>query len=99
MTGTWALSASTGGTTFPSPDGWPAPDPIGDRGGDPDWYCYCLDDPVNNEDVTGLNPLAAWAPYIPAFNSIGKWAVENTMDGSPGPLDLVVNGAKAYGNT
>ncbi|MEZ7198736.1 hypothetical protein [Pseudodesulfovibrio karagichevae] len=24
-----------------------APDPIGDKGGDPDWYGYCLDDPVN----------------------------------------------------
>eukprot|EP00831_Metopus_contortus_P012791 TRINITY_DN15150_c0_g1_i2.p3 TRINITY_DN15150_c0_g1~~TRINITY_DN15150_c0_g1_i2.p3 ORF type:complete len:312 (+),score=54.26 TRINITY_DN15150_c0_g1_i2:1026-1961(+) len=26
---------------------WTAPDPIGDAGGDPDWYGYCLDDPVN----------------------------------------------------
>ena len=27
---------------------WIAPDPIGDRGGDPDWYGYCLDDPVKS---------------------------------------------------
>jgi RHS repeat-associated protein len=33
---------------------WTAPDPIGDKGGDPDWYGYCLDDPVNGEDPLGL---------------------------------------------
>jgi RHS repeat-associated protein len=33
---------------------WTAPDPIGDRGGDPDWYGYCLDDPVNGVDPAGL---------------------------------------------
>ncbi|MGE4193740.1 MAG: hypothetical protein AB7E51_10155 [Pseudodesulfovibrio sp.] len=26
---------------------WTAPDPIGEKGGDPDWYGDCLDDPVN----------------------------------------------------
>ncbi|WP_316897613.1 RHS repeat-associated core domain-containing protein [Pseudodesulfovibrio indicus] len=34
---------------------WTAPDPIGDRGGDPDWYGYCLDDPVNAVDPAGLD--------------------------------------------
>ena len=33
---------------------WTAPDLIGDRGGDPDWYGYCLDDPVNGVDPLGL---------------------------------------------
>ncbi|WP_353616779.1 RHS repeat-associated core domain-containing protein [Desulfovibrio sp. Huiquan2017] len=33
---------------------WTAPDPIGDKGGDPDWYGYCLDDPVNGVDPAGL---------------------------------------------
>ncbi|WFS64220.1 RHS repeat-associated core domain-containing protein [Pseudodesulfovibrio thermohalotolerans] len=33
---------------------WTAPDPIGDKGGDPDWYGYCLDDPVNGNDPLGL---------------------------------------------
>ncbi|MEZ7198440.1 RHS repeat domain-containing protein [Pseudodesulfovibrio karagichevae] len=33
---------------------WTAPDPIGDKGGDPDWYGYCLDDPVNKTDPLGL---------------------------------------------
>jgi RHS repeat-associated protein len=33
---------------------WTAPDPIGDKGGDPDWYGYCLDNPVNGIDPLGL---------------------------------------------
>ncbi|WP_319470567.1 RHS repeat-associated core domain-containing protein [uncultured Pseudodesulfovibrio sp.] len=33
---------------------WTAPDPIGDAGGDSDWYGYCLDDPVNGVDPLGL---------------------------------------------
>lgn len=32
---------------------WTAKEPIGDAGGDPDWYGYCLDDPVNMYDPTG----------------------------------------------
>ncbi|MGE4291993.1 MAG: RHS repeat-associated core domain-containing protein [Desulfovibrio sp.] len=31
-----------------------AQDPIGAAGGDPDWYGYCLDDPVNGRDPQGL---------------------------------------------
>ncbi|MGE4552400.1 MAG: RHS repeat-associated core domain-containing protein [Desulfovibrionaceae bacterium] len=30
-----------------------APDPLGDAGGDSDWYGYCLDDPVNLVDPNG----------------------------------------------
>lgn len=33
---------------------WTAPDPIGDKGGDPDRYGYCPDDPVNGVDPLGL---------------------------------------------
>ncbi|BDQ38149.1 hypothetical protein SYK_25090 [Pseudodesulfovibrio nedwellii] len=33
---------------------WTAQDPIGDAGGDADWYGYCLDDPVNMFDPMGL---------------------------------------------
>jgi len=33
---------------------WTALDPMGDAGGDPDWYGYCLDDPVNGVDPLGL---------------------------------------------
>jgi len=33
---------------------WTTPDPMGDAGGDPDWYGYCLDDPVNGVDPLGL---------------------------------------------
>ncbi|MGE4293790.1 MAG: RHS repeat-associated core domain-containing protein [Desulfovibrio sp.] len=34
-----------------------AQDPIGAAGGDPDWYGYCLDDPVNGRDPEGLMSL------------------------------------------
>ena len=33
---------------------WTAPDPMGDAGGDDDWYGCCLDDPVNGVDPLGL---------------------------------------------
>jgi RHS repeat-associated protein len=29
-------------------------DPLGEKGGDNDWYGYCLDDPINRADVWGL---------------------------------------------
>jgi len=35
-----------------------APDPLGDTGGDHDLYDYCIDDPVNRVDPTGL--LSQW---------------------------------------
>ncbi len=39
---------------------WTAPDPLGDAGGDPDWYGYCLDDPVNGVDPLGLEAGDWW---------------------------------------
>jgi len=39
----------------PTTGRWTAPDPMGDAGGDPDWYGYCLGDPVNMVDPLGLN--------------------------------------------
>ncbi|WP_245628673.1 RHS repeat domain-containing protein [Salidesulfovibrio brasiliensis] len=33
---------------------WTAKDPMGASGGDSDWYGYCLDDPVNGVDPSGL---------------------------------------------
>ncbi|MEF2231153.1 MAG: RHS repeat-associated core domain-containing protein [Pseudodesulfovibrio sp.] len=41
---------------------WTAPDPMGDAGGDPDWYGYCLDDPVNLSDPFGLMGSRPEAP-------------------------------------
>ncbi len=32
---------------------WTVPAPIGDVGGDDDWYGHCLDDPVNAVDPLG----------------------------------------------
>jgi len=42
-----------------------APDPLGDTGGDHDLYDYCIDDPINLNDPSGLyaRALAAAAQY------------------------------------
>ena len=50
---------------------WTAPDPMGDAGGDPDWYGYCLDDPVNANDPNGL---FAWVSQMLAKNTANEVA-------------------------
>jgi hypothetical protein len=35
---------------------------FGDAGGDPDWYGYCLDDPVNGVDPLGCRSGSCLAP-------------------------------------
>ena len=60
---------------------WTAPDPLGDEGGDPDWYGYCLDDPVNLADPSGLmgckpeEPEEPEGPYQtePYFQDSWQW--------------------------
>jgi RHS repeat-associated protein len=53
--------ADTGLTRFPWRDydadtgRFTALDPLGAKGGDTDWYGYCVDDPVNRVDVWGLH--------------------------------------------
>jgi len=37
-------------------------DPLGKKGGDSDWYGYCVDDPVNRVDVWGLAVQACKRP-------------------------------------
>nr|WP_287411483.1 RHS repeat-associated core domain-containing protein [Pseudodesulfovibrio sp.] len=63
---------------------WTAPDPIGDKGGDPDWYGYCLDDPVNANDPTGLLafllPFAAGMAGATAIGSTGAYAAAKVAD-------------------
>ncbi|MDD3313779.1 RHS repeat-associated core domain-containing protein [Pseudodesulfovibrio sp.] len=48
---------------------WTAPDPLGDKGGDPDWYGYCLDDPVNGNDPLGL---FAWLSQVLAKDAANE---------------------------
>ncbi|MDQ7836107.1 MAG: RHS repeat-associated core domain-containing protein, partial [Humidesulfovibrio sp.] len=36
-------------------------DPLGKKGGDSDWYGYCVDDPVNRVDVWGLEWEWDWS--------------------------------------
>jgi len=46
---------------------------MGDKGGDPDWYGYCLDDPVNGVDPLGLS---AWLSQLVA-NEASKTIADN----------------------
>ena len=39
-------------------------DPLGNAGGDSDWYGYCLDDPVNLADPEGLAGTSAWGAFM-----------------------------------
>ncbi|MEF2230826.1 MAG: RHS repeat-associated core domain-containing protein, partial [Pseudodesulfovibrio sp.] len=85
---------------------WTAPDPMGEAGGDPDWYGYCLDDPVNGEDPLGLFPLAGLVnmggqllQYAPAINSAVNAVANDVMDGSPGYGDALSGSAQWYADT
>ncbi len=85
---------------------WTAPDPLGDEGGDPDWYGYCLDDPVNGVDPLGLSPLQGLInmggqllQYAPAINRMGIAVANEFGDGRPGFVDAVSKGAKWYTDT
>jgi len=40
-------------------------DPLGEKGGDNDWYGYCLDDPINRADVWGLEDGWIQQPVSP----------------------------------
>jgi RHS repeat-associated protein len=63
---------------------WTAPDPMGDAGGDSDWYGYCLDDPVNANDPTGLLlfllPFAAGMAGATAIAGTGAYAAAKVAD-------------------
>ncbi|WP_277872938.1 RHS repeat-associated core domain-containing protein [Pseudodesulfovibrio cashew] len=62
---------------------WTAPDPMGDAGGDPDWYGYCLDDPVNGADLLGL---FAWVPVAGAAIGGASNAYDNWDDWNSGAM-------------
>jgi|GEM_PF-1171413 len=46
-------------------------DPLGEKGGDNDWYGYCLDDPINRADVWGLEEATLYEYDTPPFGHIG----------------------------
>jgi len=71
---------------------WTAPDPIGNRGDDSDWYGYCLDDPVNRNDPSGLlgqlvGPLLRAAPTI---NKVGREVADVFLPPSGGVKDVLM---------
>ncbi|MGE4293786.1 MAG: hypothetical protein AB7E32_16435 [Desulfovibrio sp.] len=55
-----------------------AQDPIGAAGGDPDWYGYCLDDPINGRDPEGL-----WTDVYYYDENKGHIAVDPGGNGDP----------------
>ncbi|MBU4557840.1 MAG: RHS repeat-associated core domain-containing protein [Pseudodesulfovibrio sp.] len=63
---------------------WTAPDPLGDKGGDPDWYGYCLDDPVNGVDPLGLLvwflPFVAGMAGATAIGATGAYSAAKVAD-------------------
>ncbi|XXJ21655.1 RHS repeat domain-containing protein [Desulfovibrio caledoniensis] len=59
---------------------WTASDPLGDKGGDPDWYGYCLDDPVNGVDPLGLMGKAASPVIRLGIKMTSKKAAEKKPD-------------------
>jgi RHS repeat-associated protein len=71
---------------------WTALDPLGDKGGDPDWYGYCLDDPVNGIDPAGLEG-GFWGGVKKIGTGLGK-----LWDKAPAGIgEAVSKGAKGAG--
>jgi len=71
-------------------------DPMGAKGGDSDWYGYCVDDPVNRVDVWGLwtanagvsGSASGFGVGGTASTSIGRdgegnWSWQNTVGAGP----------------
>ena len=61
-------------------------DPMGAKGGDKDWYGYCVDDPVNRVDAWGL----FWGEETPGgrivwsgLKTAGSWGVKGAIIGLP----------------
>ena len=67
-------------------------DPLGEKGGDNDWYGYCLDDPINRADVWGLED--SWWDGI---HKIGD-GLGQVWDKAPGGVSQAVSkGTQAAG--
>ena len=96
------LDADTGLTRFVWRDydadtgRFTALDPMGAKGGDKDWYGYCVDDPVNRVDVWGLwtfnvggtASASGFGVGGTASTSIGRdgegtWSWQNTVGAGP----------------
>ena len=67
-------------------------DPLGKKGGDNDWYGYCLDDPINRADVWGLEDS-----WWDGAQKIGA-GLRQLWDVAPGGIAQAVSmGTKAAG--
>jgi len=68
-------------------------DPLGKKGGDEDWYGYCVDDPVNRVDVWGLEVEAASTKgkriVAEGVKGAGTGAIVGGIAGSPSGVGVL----------
>ena len=99
--------ADTGLTRFPWRDydadtgRFTALDPLGARGGDKDWYGYCVDDPVNRVDAWGLEGFLDGVQKITAgFGQLWDTAPDGiaqaVTEGAKGAGEALGKTAEAY---
>jgi len=62
-------------------------DPLDEKGGDNDWYGYCLDDPINRADVWGLEDSWWDGPggriVRGGLKTAASWGVKGAVIGLP----------------
>ena len=81
------------------------PDPLGDTGGDHDLYDYCVDDPVNSYDPTGLIDYPAWkkiaktnnSDFAKAARSLGK-GIQSRADNAESSMRITQKGGLFLAN-
>jgi RHS repeat-associated protein len=62
-------------------------DPMGAKGGDDDWYGYCVDDPVNRVDAWGLESEGANSGDKPYYCRWSKCDDNGTLQGDYKPIE------------
>jgi RHS repeat-associated protein len=62
-------------------------DPMGAKGGDKDWYGYCVDDPVNRTDAWGLESEGANSGDKPYYCRWSKCDDNGTLQGDYKPIE------------
>jgi len=63
-------------------------DPMGAKGGDSDWYGYCVDDPVNRVDVWGLMGVV-WELPTAVLTKVARF-IRDKLGLNPMPMERVI---------
>jgi len=75
---------------------WTTLDPMGEAGGDDDWYSYCLDDPVNLVDPLGLMGSKPEPPEMsePYFQDSWEWQTNHDACAKCNSFDgMIIHGS------